>query len=56
MGLLSFEDMLAIKENNNMVHGPNTCTHNEEKISALVGYANIINMRKIIKQFFLKNV
>jgi hypothetical protein len=52
MGLLSFEDMLAIEENNNMVHGPNAGTYNEDKISALIGYANIINMRKFIKQNF----
>jgi hypothetical protein len=52
MGLLSFEGMLTIKENNNMVHGPNANTHNENKISALIGYANIINMKKFIKQKF----
>jgi hypothetical protein len=27
MGLLSFENMLAIKENNNMVYGPNGPMH-----------------------------
>ncbi len=52
MGLLSFEDMLAIQENNNMVHGPNVGIYNENKMNALIGYANIINMRKFIKQNF----
>jgi hypothetical protein len=52
MGLLSFEDMIAIKESNNMVHGPNVGTHDEDKINALIGYPNNINMKRFIKQNF----